>query len=156
MNTKLFAFIMILLSASVTNAALQIDVATNKPFFQVGQAVTISITAYNSSETESLSLFFGTAKQATYLLDSIFDSSSIMQYAQIPSGVHIAPLTSHTWTFVHAGNASAAYPLEEGIHYVIGKIAGYGQSNPVEFAVVPEPAMLFLFSFGFLLMRRKG
>lgn len=140
---------------ATTHASLEISVATDKSVYQVGEAVTISVTAYNSSETETLNLSFGTAKQATYLLDSIFDLSSIMQYAQIPSGVHVDPLASYTWTFTHADNAAIAYPLTSGTHSVIGEIVGYGQSDSVEFEVVPEPITFSLLGIGFLLLCRN-
>jgi len=40
------------------------------------------------------------------------------------------------------------YPLAIGTHSVVGEVVGYGDSAPIQFEVVPEPATVsFLFHF---------
>lgn len=76
--------VLFLATVAAVNATIQISVTTNKSVYQIGEAVTMSVTAYNLSDTQTLSLSFPTAEQAIYLLDSVFDVASLRQYARTP------------------------------------------------------------------------
>ena len=67
----------------------------------------------------------------------------------------IEPFGYHTWTLIHGVEEVETYPLTLGTHTVMGEVIGYGQSNPVEFGVIPEPATFLFLVMGIAGIRAK-
>ena len=61
-------------------------------------------------------------------------SSSV---APVPVATHVTiePHTSYSWLLTHGPYEMKKYPLAVGRHTVVGKVIGYGQSEPDEFEV---------------------
>lgn len=55
----------------------------------------------------------------------------------------------------HGSIEMGLYALNLGVHSVVGEVVGYGQSEPVEFEVIPERATILILGFGVLWARKK-
>jgi intracellular proteinase inhibitor BsuPI len=132
---------------------VDISVATDKSKYVLGEYVTVYISAYNPN-TETVSLGFPSALQATYIMDDIFDWSNDKVYTPVPTGLSIDPGASHIWTLYHGNSEMDSYPLNIGTHTIVGEVINYGQSTPVEFEVVPEPASFVLLLLGGFVTRK--
>ena len=144
---RFLVIVLFLIFAGELNASIvEISVATDKPIYQLGEYVTVSITAYNPT-SETVILGFPTTLQASYLLDGTFDWAN-RPCLQIPSGRIIDAYDSYTWNLNHGSGEMAFYPLAVGIHSVVGEVIGYGFSEPIQFEVVPEPGTLLLLALG--------
>jgi len=152
-NNLMFVVCIFLLCGGLAQAAIvDISVATDKSVYQLGDNMTISITAYNSG-SESVTLKFGSTMQASYLMDNTFDWTKGKTYATVLTSVTIAAGDSYTWTLSYGTKEMAYYTLDIGSHAVVGEVLGYDSSSPVEFIVIPEPATLLVFSIGLPIFR---
>lgn len=123
------------------NASIEISAATDKPIFQAGEYVTVSITAYNPT-SETITLSFGTSKQVTYIMDDTYDWSDDKVFAPALTYRVISPYSSYTWNLVHDFREFESYPLLIGEHSVIAIVLGYGQRDPIQFQVIPNRPLL--------------
>jgi hypothetical protein len=69
------------------------------------------------------------------MIDGIFDWATVVQPVPVATHVTIEPHTSYSWQLTHSSYEMKRYPLGVGKHTVVGKVIGYGQSEPVEFVV---------------------
>lgn len=134
-------------------STIDISAATNKPTYQLGEYVTISVTAYNPNP-QPVTLYFSSSLQATYLIDNTFDWTQGKGFAQEPTQQTISPYGSYSWNLIH-DNEMAIYPLGLGNHSVTGTVINYGTTSPIEFEVVPEPATFLLLATGWAFIRHK-
>jgi Intracellular proteinase inhibitor len=133
---------------------VDISVATDKTTYLVDEDVQVFISAYNPG-TDPVTLTFASDIQITYWMDEIYDWQEGRSRLPAITQVTINPNTTHTWDLTHSSYEMSLYPLEIGTHNVVGIVMAYelpcsGDSTPVEFKVIPEPATLFFFSFGTL------
>lgn len=153
-RTKKILVIMILLVFANIGIASVVDitVATDKSTYQLGEYVTVSITAYNPNP-QPVTLTFGNPLRATYILDNVYDwASERSSQPQVMGYVTIQPNDSVTWNLTHDVPEMQRYSLGIGTHSVVGRslaweLAGSGTSTPVQFEVIPEPATLAIFGF---------
>jgi hypothetical protein len=144
----------IVLLSTVKADLIEITVDTDKDVYNMGESVTVYVSAYNPG-FETITLSFATSSQANYFMDGIFDYSSYIISVPRCTEVQIAGNDSYTWTLKHMKDLLSAYPLLQGTHSVVGQVVGYGESGPAQFEVIPEPATLILLALGSLLVQRK-
>ena len=144
---------MVMVLAGLVNATIvDITVETDKPVYQLGEDVVVSVIAINLTD-EPIQLGFGSTLQASYLMDGVFDWSEDKIFLHTPTGQIIEPYDYYTWDLIHGSDEMELYPLDIGIHSVTGEVIGYGYSSPIEFEVIPEPATVLLFGTGIFWLR---
>jgi hypothetical protein len=141
------------LTSPLVNAVIvDISVETDKETYLLDEPVTVFVTAYNPN-TEAVTLYLDNFMKVSYLMDDIFDWREDKVYVPLPLVVTIEPYDFSTWDISHGQREMELYPLDIGIHSVIGEVIGYGYSSPIEFEVVPEPATVLLLGMGIVCMR---
>jgi hypothetical protein len=150
LTTILIAFLFLLpICANAT--IVDISIVTDKPTYQLGEYVTVSITAYNpNSAPVTLGL---PLSQPTYLMDGTFNWNHNKIFAPVMMYKTINAYDSWTLDRVHGAYEMSLYPLSMGSHSVVGIVGTYGSSLPVQFEVIPEPATLALIAMGPLFFR---
>ena len=149
------AVVLVLAFGGMARATIvEVSVATDKPTYLLGEHVTVFVTAYNPS-LESVTLTFGSALQASYLMDDVFDWTEGKVWAYGVTQVVINSHDFYTWDLIHGSNEMTRYPLNIGNHVVVGEVIGYGQSAPVEFEVIPEPTIFLFLVMGIAGIRAK-
>jgi len=154
---KIILAVLILLPVWANATVVDITVATDKPTYQLGEYVTISVTAYNPNPepvTLTTGFYF-----ASYIMDGIYNWVEHRPYA--PAVVlypTIQPYDHLTASLTHGFEDMERYPLGIGTHTVIGEVLaaeliGNNQSFPMEFEVIPEPSMIALFGFALPALR---
>lgn len=151
---KAILVILILWPLCANAVIVDISVATNKSTYLLGEEVTVFVTAYNPNPQPTV-LYFGSALQASYLMDGIFDWTQGKWFADVLTERPIGPYDSCTWNLIHGSDEMSLYPLNIGTHNVVGEVVGYGWSTPIEFEVIPEPATILLLGLGGLALVRK-
>lgn len=131
---------------------IDISVATDKETYLLGEDVTVFVTAYNPNP-DPITLYFASSLQASYLMDGVFDWRTGKGFEYMVTKRVIEPYDSRVWQLDHGTYEKAIYPLSIGRHTVVGEVVGYGQSAPVEFQVIPEPASVLLIGLGALWIR---
>jgi len=118
----LFAFI-----AQTTEAqkGIVFEVTTDKSQYAVGEDVSITIKAINTSSI-SQTLSFSSSQQADYVIDGKYRQSADKFFAQFLTSVEIPGGSSYQWKFIHK---SADYKLEAGSHTILGEVVGYGNAS---------------------------
>ena len=158
MKTKIMGIVTVVLVLGFAGIAraiiVDVCVATNKPVYELGEVVAVFVIAYNPNP-EPITLYFPTSLQASYLMDDVFDLSTITAWTPESTERKIPAYDSYTWNLHHHSHAMKVYPLTIGTHTVEGYVVGYGQSAPVEFEVVPEPSTCLLFLIGFIAFRSR-
>jgi hypothetical protein len=150
--------ILFLCFAGLAQATIvDLTVSTDKSAYQLGEYVTISVTAYNPNP-EPVTLYFPNGPVATYIMGGTYNMPA--GYLPVLTSKTIQPNMSFTWNMLHDQRAMRAYPLGIGTHTVVGKLLAHelGEDNmtlPLQFEVIPEPATLLLFSIGTLLLRKS-
>ena len=147
-------FLLFLTSSLCSATIVEVSITTDKPTYLLGEEVTVFVTAYNPNP-EPVTLYFAESLKASYLMDGIFDWTEGKGWPTIPTQVVIDAHDIHTWNLSHGSPEMAIYPLSIGTHTVVGEVVGYGQSAPVEFEVIPEPATVVLFGMGIVWIRQK-
>jgi len=159
MKTKIMGVITVALLLSFGGATeatiVDISAATNKPVYELGEEVVVFVIAYNPNP-EPLTLFFGSTLQASYLMDGVFDWTEKKRFEAVLTKRIIEPDHSYTWNLIHDSFETSIYPLGVDTHILVGYVVGYGESAPVEFEVVPEPATMLLVGMGMILVRIKA
>jgi len=153
------------LGAQTTRADLvEITVATDKAIYQLDEDVLVSVTAFNPT-SEPVTLGFGSALEANYLMDGQFNWYQYKIFALSATHLHIAGGDSHTWHLCHGPMERGLYPLELGPHTLVGQVRatqllGDWNSPSCTFTVVPEPAGALLGAWGILVglsrLRRRA
>jgi len=154
----MIVLLIFLTNAIPSNATIvDISVETDKPTYQSGEYVTVSITAYNPNP-QPVTLNSG-IPFASYVMDDTYNWAD-WHTSDIPV---IIPLTiqsnsSYTWILIHDEQEMQRYPLEVGMHSVVGKVlaselVGNNESLPLQFEVIPEPTTISLFFFSLPIFR---
>ena len=152
------AILVFQLSSLSRAAIVDISVETDKPIYQLGEDVDISVTAYNPN-TEAVTLTCG-FYESSYIIDEVYDWAEGRSGPSVITYVTIEPYDFVTWELNHGINEMQDYPLGIGIHSLVGEVLaaelldiGESESPPIEFTVVPEPATALLFGLGICLLR---
>jgi len=69
---KIILAVLSLLPVCAQATVVDITVATDKPTYQLGEYVTVSVTAYNPNP-EPVTLYFIDNSEVTYIMDNTFD-----------------------------------------------------------------------------------
>ncbi|MHC4474044.1 MAG: right-handed parallel beta-helix repeat-containing protein [Planctomycetota bacterium] len=133
----------LVLAGSTAATDLEITAETDKPVYTFGEDVTVSVTAYNPTDSP-ITLAFGSTCQAWYLMDGWYYYSTACGWAA--TFVTVAPNDSHTWTMVHDSYQRYTCPLRPGKHSVVGIM--YGYTEPVEFEIVGELPVIYVATDG--------
>jgi hypothetical protein len=141
-----------LLCAGVgARGALIQSIITDKPQYNFGEVVKITITETNTA-AQPVTMQFPSTLQAAYWLDDSY--AFPLNGLQIPTEVIVPANGSYSWEFDHhAGD----YLLVAGPHYVKALVVGDLQLPQANFVVVPEPAcaaLVVLGGLGMTLRRR--
>ena len=154
MRTRLWLMITVLTLTSplVSDVIVDISVETDKPIYQFGEEVMISVTAYNP-RSDAITLALHLDPTVSYMMDGVFDWKEYHVGLPAIGDVVFEPFQSRTWELTHGAWESQFYPLEIGTHSVVGELIDYGFSEAVEFEVVPEPATILLLGLGGLVLR---
>lgn len=99
-----------------------------------GRYIDIQIGAVNRSPNP-VTLVFPDGLQVSYMIDGIFDWATVVQAVPVATHITIEPHTYYSWLLTHGPYEVKKYPLAVGRHTVVGKVIGYGQSEPDEFEV---------------------
>ena len=150
------------LTVSLVNAAIvDISVDTDKDTYLLDEDILVSITAYNPGDTV-VDLSFASDLQASYLIDGIYDWEEGRSRLPWVTYVAIDPYDSFSWELNHGVSEMLEYPLDIGIHTLVGEvlsgellIIGESLSPSIEFEVVPEAATVLVFGLGMFLLRSK-
>jgi len=133
---------------------VDISVATDKAIYQLNEEVTVFVTAYNPNP-EPVTLRFGSTLVASYFMDDTYYWDEDKIFAPVLLHEDIEPDSRFTWELAHGSREMNLYPLDLGVHSVVGIVVGFGQSEPVEFEVIPEPATILILSFGVFWVRKQ-
>jgi hypothetical protein len=147
--------ILILVFCEMTKATtVNISTVTDKESYLLGEEVVVSVTAYNP-DPNPVTLYFVSSLEASYLMDDVYDWTEGKFFSQFGGQLTIDPYSSYTWELTHGPGEMGLYPLDVGTHTVVGEVVGYGESAPVQFGVIPEPATILLLTLGSLLLTRR-
>ncbi len=154
MKIKLLLLITVLtLTSPLVNAAIvDISVETDKPVYQLGDDVVVSVIAINPTD-EPIQLSFESTLQATYQTDDVFDWTEGKSFFQWVTYVDLPAFGLHRWDLTHGSEERELYPLDLGTHTVVGEVVGYGTSGSIQFEVIPEPATILSVVLGFMIIR---
>jgi hypothetical protein len=125
---------MLLVSAALQAALIDITVSPNKVRYYPGEALVFSTTVRNR-ESHDITLRFDW-DQAQYILDSTYFSETVFHWDETYN-ISIPANGSYTW---HMRHDWRYYPVSLGAHSVVGRVIGHGDSSPVSFQVV-EPVL---------------
>ena len=109
-NFLLTIGILFTIAACVGATIVDVSVATDKPTYSLGEIVIVSDTAYDPS-SESVTLDFGSALQASYLIDGVFDWTEGKVFAHVLTQLTIDPYDSYTWILWHGDKEMNLWPL---------------------------------------------
>ncbi len=133
---------------------VDISVATDKEIYQLNEDVIVFVTAYNPNQ-EPVTLGFGSSLTTTYLMDAVFNWSEGKVFNPSGRQLTIEANESFTWDITHGSIEMNLYALDLGVHSVVGEVVGYGQSEAINFEVIPEPATILLLGCGVFWARKE-
>jgi len=110
---------------------LSYKVFTDKKTYTLYEDIEITVEVTNRS-LNGTALNFTTSKQADYVIDEKFRRSDGKIFTQALTSVTLLPLKPERWYFTHTFDE---YPLDAGIHTIVGEVVGYWRSS-VEITVV--------------------
>jgi hypothetical protein len=139
---------------AIASATLEISVATDKPDYQIGEIVNISISVFNTGQTPET--LYGSFYFTTYIMDGIYNWALGRSGPEVILQVTLLPGETKVWEMTHGYLEMQEFPLSIGAHSVIGGAGFNLVSEPVTFQVIPEPATFLLIGTGYLLLRRKS
>ena len=131
--------------------AVNISTITDKESYLLGEEVVVSVIAYNP-DPNPVNLNFATSLEASYLMDDVYDWTEGKFFTQFGRQLTIDPYGSYTWDLKHGPGEMGIYPLDVGVHTVVGEVVGYGYSSTVQFQVIPEPATILLLTLSGLFL----
>jgi hypothetical protein len=152
----LVTLFLLIFAGTGLGSLVDISVATDKSSYQLGEYVTVSITAYNPNPQPVV--LNGGYYFTSYLIDGVYDWAEGRSAPQVMQQVTIDSYDSVTWDMVHGFYEMQAYPLSVGTHAVVGEIIaaeliGNNASSPVQFEVIPEPTTLVILGSALPLLR---
>ncbi len=103
-------------SSGKEDALFSLEVTTDKPHYEEGEDIGITITAKNE-RNEEITLLFPSGPQAYYIIDGWFRGPVEQYWTTSLTSVTIPPVESHTWEFVHTSEDTR---LDAGIHTIMG------------------------------------
>jgi hypothetical protein len=116
--------------ASNLRADIIVSMSTDKSVYRPGEALSVNVTATNTSDQDAL-LRFVDGRQGHYTLDDAYHFPEGWTLALTSRA--IPANSSYTWSLRHNW---LAYNLNVGTHRAAGGVAGYGDAGPVNFDVV--------------------
>ena len=125
----ILSLIMLLTAAGISyaqDAPFSLEVTTDKPHYEEGEDIGITITATNEGN-EEITLKFQSELQADYIIDGWIRGEKNWTFAAIPTSVTIPAGERHTWEFVHTSEHAE---LDAGIHTIVGLLTGYDAFRP--------------------------
>lgn len=142
-----------LLCAGFASASLQISVTTDKPVYQMGETINVSITVINSGSTSEK--LYGGYYFTTYIIDDAYNWAD--RFApQVILQTTFQPGETKMWEMAHEINEWQEYPLTVGMHSLVGGAGFTLLSDPVEFEVIPEPTSILLLGAGLISLRKNN
>ena len=151
--------LLIFFFAQKTSATLvEITVGTDKDVYELGEEVRVYVSVYNPGLPVTLT--FGSTLQASYLMDGTYYWHQDKYFLDVITNVTIDSNATHTWELVHGMYEMESYPLDIGIHTLVGKVMAWqlidnNTSEVICYEVIPEPVAILLFGIGGLLLRRR-
>ena len=133
MKSILFVLVTVYASAHAFGQ-IQVGVWTDKPSYQYGDTIAITITAYNPA-ADTVVLHFGSVCQASYIFDN-FNLFDILMCPAILTSRSIPPSGTASWN-------DLKYPLyggplpSIGAHVVLGQVIGCAMSDTLLIFVTP-------------------
>jgi hypothetical protein len=118
-------------------AQIRVGVWTDRPVYQFGDTVRITVTALNAS-SDTAHLSFHTATQANYLFDD-YDFYAHNGGWDILTSATIPPSGSVSWTELRYPYGQDQSPLSVGTHTLVGEVLGYGKSDTMAVIVTMKP-----------------
>ena len=152
-----FLFVLVVMAGCVGMVGatiVDISVATDKQIYQLNEEVTVSVTAYNPN-LEPVTLRFGSTLVASYFMDDTYYWHENKIFAPVLLHKEIEPDSCFTWNLTHGSKEMGLYALDLGVHSVVGEVVGYGQSEAINFEVIPEPVTILLLGCGVFWARKK-
>jgi hypothetical protein len=126
---------------AVTPAQIEVGVWADRPSYEYGDTIAITVTAYNST-VDTVFLQFPSACQANYIIDDFNFYNHIFCLA-IGTYRKIPPLGSISWDYLEYPLKSSGWPaLSPGPHTVIGEVLGYARSDTLLILVTPVTSVL--------------
>jgi hypothetical protein len=146
MNRTILFLLVVLLTAPA-EAAIVFTISTDKSIYELGEDIVVTITAQNTSSTQTGTVSFPDSLQATYWMDDAYDWRWNKYALTVVTYVQIAPLTSVSWIRIHGEVERQDYLPSVGFHEVsLYRYAPDEYSS--SFQVIPEPATLLLLALG--------
>jgi hypothetical protein len=109
-------------------AQVQVGVWTDKPAYQAGEVIQVTVTAYNPT-VDTMDLYFSTGCQQSCVIDT-FDFKNHVTCAAIVTMQRIPPLDAFLWPSLKYPFPNSGWPvLAPGPHTVVGEVLGYGLSD---------------------------
>jgi len=126
---------------AVTPAQIEVGVWTDRPSYEYGDTIAITVTAYNST-VDTVFLQFPSACQANYIIDDFNFYNHIFCLA-IGTYRKIPPLGSISWDYLEYPLIGSGWPaLTPGSHKVMGEVLGYAKSDTLLILVTPVTSVL--------------
>ena len=148
-------------------ASFSISAFTNKPVYELGETVNITITVVNSGLTAATLMGGGKylmedgsggIMSTDYIIDDAYiwsDRYKVIDGTGVMWMKEFQPGQTQTWVMSHGSQQMQDYPLNAGTHSIVGKAGFDLYSNPVSFAVIPEPTTLSLLALGAFFAGRR-
>jgi hypothetical protein len=158
--SRFFIIIVIVILSPSAQASLNISAFTNKSVYELGETVNLSITVFNSGSTAETLMGGGKYLMedgsggiisTDYIIDDTYiwsdrygvtDGTGIMWMREFQPG------QTDSWVMSHGTLQMQDYPLDVGMHSVVGKAGFDLYSNPISFQVIPEPTTISLLALG--------
>ncbi|HTY09543.1 MAG TPA: T9SS type A sorting domain-containing protein [Bacteroidota bacterium] len=123
-------FMILILTAGLCSSLpgqIEVGVWTDKPIYNYGDTVAVTVTAFNP-QADTITLTFGSACQTSFVIDTFY-LSRYMACAQIITSRVIPPHSAVRWDPMDYPCPCRVSPLPVGSHAVIGEVVEHGRSD---------------------------